>query len=714
MNSIKDRISSFDRFPGAQLKSLLQTEAAECGLACLTMIARYHGHDVDLASLRRLYPTSIQGANLSQVIKMAQKLGLVARPVRIELDDVRKLECPAILHWDLNHVVVLKSVRSKKVVICDPAQGERTLTYRELSDHFTGVALAITRQTDFSKISTRSQFSVSSLTGTVVGLRQNVAILIALALIIEGFTLASPFYVKIILDRVVLSGNLELLNIIAVCFLLALSFQVAVMALRNWILTWLGIVLNLQWGNNLFTHMLNLPLDFFQKRHIGDIVSKFSSVTSIQQTLTTNFVTALLDGAMSVFTVVAVGLLDWRLAAIMTSFLALYAAVRWAGYGLLNRVSDERIAYGSRQQSELLESIRGIQTIKVYNKQAHRITRYFNTSVDTANRNITVQRIAVVYAALSGLLFGVESIVATWFAATLVLAGQISSGILVAFASYLVLFNGRIVSVIDKLIEFRTLKLHVDRISDIALCAPEPRALSTYSGSISKYSVEMRNVSFRYSPRDPWVLRNFSMTVAAGESVALTGPSGCGKTTIAKLLLGLLEPTEGAIRIGGVNIVNFGLDNYRDLTSSVMQDDHLFAGSLADNISFFDDSATLDAIQAAARLASIHEEILAMPMGYETLVGDMGSSLSGGQRQRILLARALYRKPKFLILDEATSHLDVARERQVNAAIGELAITRIVIAHRPETIASAQRVMEVKKADSVKSTADSTIAHAEI
>ncbi|HET7162029.1 MAG TPA: ATP-binding cassette domain-containing protein, partial [Rhodanobacteraceae bacterium] len=224
---------------------------------------------------------------------------------------------------------------------------------------------------------------------------------------------------------------------------------------------------------------------------------------------------------------------------------------------------------------------------------------------------------------------------------------------------------------------------------------PEQYIESAWDAPLPEAEVEVRNVSFRYADGESWILKNCSLAIPVGESVALTGPSGCGKTTLAKIILGLLEPEEGEVLYGGIDIRRLGLRRYRNQVGAVMQDDQLFAGSIADNIACFDSESNPLRIEAAARLAAIHDDIAATPMGYQSLVGDMGSALSGGQKQRILLARALYRNPSLLVLDEATSHLDIERERQVSAAINRMQITRIVIAHRPETIASAQRALRV-------------------
>jgi ATP-binding cassette subfamily B protein RaxB len=290
------------------------------------------------------------------------------------------------------------------------------------------------------------------------------------------------------------------------------------------------------------------------------------------------------------------------------------------------------------------------------------------------------------------LLFGIGRVTLIWLAIRLALDNAFSAGMLIAFIAYADQFIARAGGLIDKLMDFRMLRLHAERLADIAVAAPEPSAQAAWEGPIPEASIELHHLSFRYADSEPWILRDCNLRIEAGESVAITGPSGCGKTTLAKIMLGLLQPTEGEVRFGGIDIRTLGLTNFRCWISAVLQDDRLFAGSIADNIGFFDPQLSMERVVAAANLAAIHEDIMRMPMGYQSLVGDMGSSLSGGQRQRVVLARALYRQPILLVLDEATSHLDAQREGAINVAVKALKMTRVVIAHRMETIESADRI----------------------
>ena len=686
------------RFGGRKrLPVILQTEAAECGLACLAMVARYYGHDLDLPGLRRKASLSLKGANLKRVIEIAGQLQLDTRPLRLELEELPQLKTPCLLHWNLNHFVVLKQATSKGLVIHDPALGVRRLSLAEASKHFTGVALELWPAANFTRTKVREKISLRALAGEVHGAKRALGQILLLALGLEILVLAGPFYMQWVLDQVFPSGDKGLLTILGIGFLLLTVFQVVVTSMRSWSITWISATLNVQWVGNLFGHLLRLPLDFFEKRHVGDVVSRFGSVQTIQRTLTTQFVSAVLDGLMSLLTLVLMAFYSVRLTLLVIGAFLLYALLRWTIFRPLRRATEDHIVYAARQQSDLLESIRGMQALKLANQQDHRRARYANAQVETINRELSIQRLGIGFQAGHGLIFGIERVVLIWLAALLVLKGEFSAGMLVAFVAYADQFTRRAAGLVDKWNDFRMLGLHAERVADIALTPQETQLEGAYGGPIPSAWLEVRNLRFRYAEGEPWVIEDCSFSIEPGQSVAIAAPSGTGKTTLAKLVLGLLEPTAGQILFGGVDIHRLGLARYRSLVSAVMQDDQLFAGSIADNIAFFDAEATPLKIEAAARLAQVHEEIAAMPMGYQTLVGDMGSSLSGGQKQRVLLARALYRKPKLLVLDEATSHLDVAREREVNALVKRMQLTRLVLAHRPETLASADRVIVLRR-----------------
>ncbi len=677
---------------GRRLPVFLQTEAAECGLASLGMVASFHGHRIDLAGLRQRFTLSLKGATLAYLMQVAGRLHLAPRPLRLELDELPQLRTPCILHWDLNHFVVLQSVSGREAVIHDPAFGVKRLAMAEVSKHFTGIALELAPTAAFRPLDERRRVRLRDLTGPVTGLARSLAQVLVLALVLQCFAVIAPFYMQWVVDGAIVSADRDLLAVLGIGFLLLAAIQVAVTALRSWVVLYLGTTLNLQWLANVFSHLMRLPVAWFEKRHLGDVVSRFGAVTTIQRTLTSSFVEAVIDGLMAVATLAMMLAYSARLAAIAVAAVAAYAVSRAAFYAPLRRATEEHIVQAARQQSHFLETVRGVQSIKLFGRQEERRSRWLNLVVDAANRDLAVQKLSLGFRSANGLVFGCERVAVVWVGALLVLDSAFSVGMLFAFLAYKEQFSARVSGLIDKLIELKMLQLQGERLADIVLTPPEEEAPAP-APAVAAASVEVRNLSFRYSDTEPFVLQACSFRIEPGESVAIVGPSGGGKTTLVKIMLGLLAPTDGQVLVGGVDLQKLGVDAYRRLVGTVMQDDPLFAGSIADNVSFFDASPSQEAIERCTRLAAVHDDIAAMPMGYHTLIGDMGAALSGGQRQRLLLARALYKQPRILFLDEATSALDVQRERQVNEAIRGLNLTRILIAHRPETIASAGRAI---------------------
>jgi ATP-binding cassette, subfamily B, bacterial CvaB/MchF/RaxB len=681
---------------GRRLPMVLQTEAAECGLACLAMIAGWHGQHADPTELRRRAGFSLRGATLRDLIAVADRVGLASRPVRLEMEELGLLRTPCVLHWDLNHFVVLKSVGRGGVVIHDPAEGVRRLSTAEAARHFTGVALELTPAGGFEAVAQPPRVRIRALVGQLTGLRRALGHLLALAFAIEIFALVSPLFLGLTVDHAIVSADLGLLTTLAVAFALLLVMQTAVTALRGWMLMTLGASVKVQARTNLFSHLIGLPAGYFETRHIADVMSRFQSQETILQALTTDLVVAILDGLMCAITLAVMFVLAPMLATVVLIGAALYGLLRWASYAPLRQASAEAIIWAARRDSHFLESVRGIRTIKLLNGQGDRRAHWLNLLVETVNRQLATQRLELLFRTANAFVLGVLMILVVWLAARMIIANAFSIGLLVAFIAYKDLFVRRVSALIDTAVEFRMLGLHAERLADIALTPPEPLGEPRPPRAAAPVAIEARNLWFRYAPNDPWVLEDLSFRIEAGESVAIAGPSGCGKSTLLKLLAGLMPPTEGTILVDGEPLDRLGLETWRGMIGVVLQDDDLFAGSIADNVAFFAGDPDRARIEAVARAAAVHDDIAAMPMGYGTLIGDMGTVLSGGQKQRVLLARALYRTPGLLLLDEATSHLDVERERAVNAGLEAMAVTRIMVAHRPETIHASGRVINLR------------------
>ena len=660
----------------------------------MAMVCSYWGHRIDVSTMRRRFSVSLKGVTLKAMVAMAQALGLQARPLKLDVPHLARLRLPCILHWDMDHFVVLKKVGRSSVVIHDPAVGERRVTMTALSSHFTGIALELTPGSTFQSRNEEQRFTLASLMGRVVGLRRGLAQIILLAVSLQICSLIAPFYLQWIVDEALIAADRDLITVLGAGFLILVLMQTAIGAVRSWVTTVLSTSLNFQWLGNAFAHLMKLPLPYFEKRHLGDIVSRFGSIQTIQRSLTTQFVEGIVDGLLVVGTLVIMLLYSVQLTVVALGAVTMYAVLRWTVFQALREATAEQIVHAARQQTHFLESARGVQSVRLFGRAEERRIGWMNALAEQFNADLRIAKLSISYQTAHTLLFNAERIIVIWLAALAVLDTRFSVGMLLAFISYKDQFSQRMASLIDKLFELRMLRLHGERVADIVLTDPEESSQDVeVDPERIVPTLEVRNVSFRYADGEPHVLKDCNLIIPAGQCLAITGSSGCGKTTLVKILLGLLKPTEGEILVGGVKLENLGLQNFRQTIGTVMQEDQLFSGSIADNITFFDPRPDQERVQTCSRLAAVHDEIASMPMGYNTLVGDIGTGLSGGQKQRILLARALYKDPKLLVLDEATSHLDVCNEQIVNAAIKRISLTRILVAHRPETIAMAQRVV---------------------
>lgn len=674
----------------------LQSEAAECGLACLAMVLGWHGHHTSLIELRRRFPLSLRGATLAQLMDFARASGLSSRPLRLELEELGQLRLPCILHWELNHFVVLGRVDARGIEIHDPAVGKRRISFKEASEKFTGVALELSPAIDFKRQETKPSVPFRRLLGHVLGLKRALLQILLLSLALQVFGLLAPLLTQGVMDHVLVTGDRDLLVLLVFGFAALMLIQVLVGVFRSWATLYLSSHLGLQWMGNVLAHLVRLPVGFFEKRHLGDITSRLGSVGVIQNTLTSTAIGAVLDGLMAVTTLLVMLRYSPMLALVSMAALLVYLCIRLATYRIFRQANEEQLVRAAKQQSHLLETLRGAQSIKLAGCETQRHSAWQALAVATQNQAIRIARMGIAYGSLNQLVFGVERILVIYLAALLVLGNQFSIGMLVAYLAYKEQFSGRVGSLIDLFIELRMLRLHGERLGDIVLAEPEAdEPASALAPAPASLDIGARGLGFRYAETEPWVFRGLDLDIAEGESVAIVGPSGMGKTSLLKVLLGLLPPSEGEVSVGGVPVSRLGHARFRGLVAAVMQDDQLFAGSLMENIAFGEEAPDHARVEAAARQAGLHDDVMAMPMGYLSLIGDMGSALSGGQKQRLVLARALYRQPRILFLDEATSHLDLDRERSVNAAIGALNITRIIVAHRPETIASADRVLEL-------------------
>ncbi|HCU00399.1 TPA: ABC transporter ATP-binding protein [Candidatus Dependentiae bacterium] len=689
-------------FKKTRLPVILQAEVTECGHACIAMIIQYYGGNARLSTLRRIFPTSLRGVSLAYLIKILEYFNLSSRVYRIEPLHLKTLLLPAILHWDMNHFIVLKACRKNYYIIHDPAKGERKISQKDLSEHFTGIALEIDEPTCEKPIKklpeSEKKLGLFGLLTGISGFNREIVKIIFLALLLQLVTLIGPKYMQLVIDKVIVSNKLQLLYLLAMSFFCLKVLETLITAIRSIVITNLGILMNLHLGTKVFNHMIRLPIEYFERRHLGDIVSKFGSIEQIRQLVTQGFMEGGVDGLMATMTLIMMLFYSVKLSLIVILTLIIYTIIRFILFAKFKVENETQLNLQAIQNSSFMENVRGIQPIKIFGKEDSTIKKWRNKYLAFLHSSFKVSNLNTLFMACKNFLFGTELILIIFFGALFVIKKDLTIGMLYAFVFYQTMFLTAGDSLIQKLWSYKMLSIYLDRLSDIVNNKTEE--LNTkegifYSGFNKK--IQTLNLSFCYSSIEQNVISDLNLTINNREFVVITGPSGCGKTTLLKLLMGLLKPTSGEIIIDNISLNKINIKQYRQTISSVMQEDSLLAGSIAENISFFEQNADISQIKECAQIAGVLEDIESMPMGFYTLVGDMGSTLSGGQKQRILLARALYKKPKILFLDEATSHLDISKENTVNLAIKNLGITRISIAHRKETIEMADRIIYLDK-----------------
>lgn len=673
-----------------------QTETAECGLACLAMICGHFGKNIDLIYLRRKFNLSARGATLAGINGIAEQLGMATRALSLELDELRVLKTPCILHWDFSHFVVLVSVKRNRYVLHDPARGIRYISREEMSRYFTGVALEVWPGSEFQSETLQTRISLRSLINSIYGIKRTLAKIFCLSVVIEAINLLMPVGTQLVMDHAIPAGDRGLLTLISAALMFFILLKAATSTLRAWSSLVMSTLINVQWQSGLFDHLLRLPLAFFERRKLGDIQSRFDSLDTLRATFTTSVIGFIMDSIMVVGVFVMMLLYGGYLTWIVLCFTTIYIFIRLVTYGNYRQISEECLVREARAASYFMETLYGIATVKIQGMVGIRGAHWLNMKIDAINSGIKLTRMDLLFGGINTFVTACDQIVILWLGAGLVIDNQMTIGMFVAFSSFRGQFSERVASLTSFLLQLRIMSLHNERIADIALHEKEEKKpeieIVAHMGPIS---LETNGLSYRYDSQSAPIFSALSLSVAPGESVAITGASGAGKTTLMKVLCGLFEPDSGRVLINGIDIRQIGINNYHRMIACVMQDDRLFSGSIRENICGFAEEMDEEWMVECARASHIHDVIMNMPMGYETLIGELGEGLSGGQKQRIFIARALYRKPRILFMDEATSALDSESEHFVNVAIKNMNITRVIIAHRETTLRTVDRVISI-------------------
>jgi len=687
-------VSALKRLRGGRTRRvpfIQQMEAADCGAAALAMVLAYHGKTVPLDAIRAACGTN-RGTDALGIVRGAQLYGLRGRGVQLELGDLHHLPRGAILHWGFNHFVVLDRVRRRTVDLVDPAYGRRRVPMDKVGKHFTGVALVF--EPDEAFVPTPAGRSKTwRYLGQLLGHRGLVSKVVVTSIVLRLIALAMPVLTAMVVDRVVPRGDRSLLAVVAAGIGVVLGFRVLATLIRAHLLIDLRTRMDTRMTLGFLSHLLTLPYAFFNRRSAGDLMMRVQSNTQIRELLTSSLLSTLLDGGFAFLYLVLLVLLSPILALITAVTAGLQIVVLVLAANRYAALTAQDLESQARSQSYLVQMLVGIETLKVAGAEDRALDQWANLYVDELNVALQRSRLRAVLDTINDLLQAAAPLVLLGTGALLVIDGSLSLGTMLAASALAAGFLTPLSTMVQSLLQLQMLGSYVERIDDVLSTEPEQQRATTIAPPRLSGQIELRGVSFRYGSAEPLVVREVTLSIPAGSTIAIVGRSGAGKSTLAALLLGLHRPTEGRITYDSFDLEELDHRRLRQQLGMVPQHPFVFSGSIRNNIALADPAIPFDRVVAAARKACVDADIRQMAMGYETIVADAGATLSGGQRQRLALARALLHDPAVLLLDEATSSLDATTERAVIDNLNALRATRIVIAHRLSTIVNADRIV---------------------
>lgn len=687
---------------------VLQNEVAECGMASLTMCFNYHGFNVSLAQLRNKYRVGKDGMSIADLSSICENEGMIGDVYELGMEHMGELVLPAILHWDLSHFVVLRKIKGDTFFINDPAIGELALSSKEVSSHFTGYAMMVEKghQVEFDNAksnwekaseSDRSLLTFTELFSRSEGLAKGLFGLILLTLTAQLMVMSIPLITQVIIDDFVGTGETSYLSIIIAGGIGLTLFIFVVRLFRGWSAIVLGYYWHSAFSSYFFQRLVRLPVTYFDTRNIADINTKFRVLDKLKESFTEQLVDGFIDGMMSLLTITVMFIYMPKLALVSVLFFVVYVLIR------LYLVKKEIAATGTfftesvKESHTFFETLNNMLAVKLYGREGARYQQWKAFYLKKMNANAILAKLKLWYTSSNEFLGHAERLTILYLGALAAIQQQITLGMLFAFFAYREIFTLQSKSLLDNLLTFRILKVDLDRLSDIEIEDVEQNMLGD---NVIKHplkgKISVRDLNFIFDGANTPLWESINFTVQPGEHVVITGQSGAGKTTLIKLLAGVFEASSGEILIDDQPLLSIGKSHFRKHVAIISQQEGLIAGTLFMNIAFSDISIDEERVYQAAKKAHIYDEIMAMPMQFHSVVaGSHTSSLSGGQVQRILIARALYAKPAILFMDEATSALDPDMEKNVVNTLSELNITRVSVAHRQETIATADREIKL-------------------
>jgi ABC-type bacteriocin/lantibiotic exporter with double-glycine peptidase domain len=660
------------------------------------MILGYFGRETRVPECRASLGIGRDGATAKTIAKAAREYGLRVKAFSLDPADFQYVPLPAIVHWSFKHFMIVERWSPKRVEIIDPATGRRRLTADEFDAHFTGVVLTFEPGVQFKPRHANgapSWWDYLKAMWRLPGASGILGQILAASLLLQMLGLALPIFMKVMVDHVLPSAITNIMTILGVGMVLVVLALTITSYLRAALLIYLETRLDSQMMLGFFEHVLTLPFQFFQQRRTGDLLMRLGSNTIVRETLTNQTVSVVLDGSLVLVYLAMLLVLSPLYGTIVLSVGLLQVMLLLGTARRIRDLLQRGLSTAAESQSYLVEALSGIATLKASGAEDRALDHWSNLFFKNLNVSLQRSQLSLVIGTAMTALRTFAPLLLLWVGALSVLDGTMTLGTMLALNTLAMSFLTPFTSLVSGAQRLQLVGAHLDRIADVREAEPEQDLQGVQHAPPLSGLIELKHVHFRYDSNVPLVLRNVSVVINPGQKVALVGRTGSGKSTLAKLLLGLYTPTEGEIFFDDIPLQRLNYRTVRSQFGAVMQESFLFSGSIRENIAFKDPSLSLEQVIAAARLAQIHDEILKMPMGYETLLKEGGMSLSGGQRQRLSLARALAHRPSVLLLDEATSHLDVVTERLVEENLSRLACTQIVIAHRLSTIHHADLIL---------------------
>lgn len=679
------------------MKIIFQEGQSDCGLACMAMIANHLGIGIDIRQLKNSFHPGNNPLSAADIFTVSHDLGIVCRALRVEMEEISSLKLPCILHWSMNHFVVLEKVTSKKLHIIDPSRGRQTISITNASIKFTGIALEFQPKHKFTKVSESAKIGMLDFFKSTIRFRSALASILIVSVSLEVIALIIPLISQWIIDGAIASHDKDflLLAILGGLFIAAVQFLLSIYSDMQKLR--ISQAIGLQWSLQLFSHLLKLPWPYFQSRHAGQISSRFASLKPIKEFIISLITATTVDIIGICICIILMLLYSPTLTLIVIAGCICYSLVKVVSYPILRDASSERIVLSAKEHSQFLESVSSVLTIKLTRQIATRVSLWANQVIDLQNRDSRTQKIEITLAGANTLIFALESMSVLYVGALAVMDNSLTMGMLIAFIAFKIYFTTRVSRIIDMLIQYKMQRIHFARIEDIALTHPEKCSGGTVALGDEPLDIEFKNVSFRYAESQPWILKNISIKISAGESVIVTGKSGSGKSTFAHLIVGLVRPTRGTILIGGIPSTEISESELRKKIGTILQEDQVLTGTIAENISSFTPDMQISRIHQVAKQANIHHIICKLSSGYQTLISQENLLLSAGQIQRLKLARLLYGDPNVLILDEATSNLDLHSEAHVIQNLRQQGSTMVAVAHRRETLALGSRLIKLEE-----------------